>query len=106
MPMSSVVSLTSLLQKLPLNKVPGPDFISAEHLLHADESVFFLNILFTLCIVHRFVPNSCLKTIIVPICKNKNGYKTDTSNYRLVAVATSFLFRDISASLLLSHFGH
>ena len=41
MPMCSVVSLTSLLQKLPLNKAPGPDCISAEHLLYAGESLFF-----------------------------------------------------------------
>ena len=33
--LSSVVSLTSMLQKLPLNSAPGPDFISAEHLLYA-----------------------------------------------------------------------
>jgi len=41
MPMCSFVSLASLLQKLPLNKAPGPDRISAEHLLYADESAFF-----------------------------------------------------------------
>ena len=41
MTMCSFVSLASLLQKLPLNKSPGPDCISAEHLLYADESAFF-----------------------------------------------------------------
>jgi len=34
-----------------------------------------------------FVPNSCLNTTIVSICKNKNGNGTDTANYRPVAVA-------------------
>jgi len=33
MPMRSFVLLTSLLQKLPLNKAPEPDFIPAEKLL-------------------------------------------------------------------------
>jgi len=42
MPMYSFVSLTSLLQKLPLNKAPGPDCISAEHLQYADESLRFV----------------------------------------------------------------
>jgi len=42
-PMCSFVSLTSLLQKLPLNKAPGPDCISAEHLLYADESLRFFS---------------------------------------------------------------
>jgi len=39
--MCPVVSLTSLVQKLPLNKAPGPDFISAEHLLYAESHCFF-----------------------------------------------------------------
>jgi len=30
MAMHSVVSLTTILQTLPLNKAPGPDFVSAE----------------------------------------------------------------------------
>ena len=67
-------SLASLLQKLPLNKAPGLDCISAEHLLYADESLrFFLSELFNMCIVHGHIPNSCLNTTIVPICKDKNG---------------------------------
>ena len=43
MPLCSFVSLASLLQKLPLNKSPGPDCISAEHLLYADESLRFFS---------------------------------------------------------------
>jgi len=74
MSMCSFVSLASLLQKLPLNKSPGPDCISAEHLLYADESLrFFLSELSNMSIVHRYIPNTCLNTTIVPICKNKNG---------------------------------
>ena len=88
MPMCSVVLLTLLLQKLRLNKAPGPDFISVEHLLYIDESLYvFSSVLFNMYIVPGFVPSSCLNTT-VPICKNKNGNMTDTSNYRPVAVAT------------------
>ena len=50
-----------------------------------------------MCIVHRYIPNSCLNTTIVPICKNKNGNMSDTSNYRPVTVATV-------VSKLLEHF--
>ena len=105
MPVCSFVSLTSFLQKLPLNKAPGPDCISAEHLLHADESLrFFLSELFNMCIVHGYTRNSCLNTTIVPICKHKNGNMFDTSNDRPVAVATvvSKLFEHfiLSTSLL------
>ena len=77
---------------------PGPDCVSAEHLLYADESLrFFLSELFNMCIVHGYIPSSCLNTTIVPICKNKNGNMSDTSNYRPVAVATV-------VSKLLEHF--
>ena len=44
MPMCSFVSLASLLQKLRLNKSPGPDCISVEHLLYADESLRFFSV--------------------------------------------------------------
>jgi len=40
-----------------LNKAPGPDCISAEHLLYAGESLrFFLSELFHMCIVHGYTP--------------------------------------------------
>jgi len=41
-----------------------------------------------MCIVHGYIPNSCLNTTIIPTCKNKNGNMSDTSNYRPVAVTT------------------
>ena len=44
MRMCSFVSLALLLQKLPLNKAPGPDCISAEHLQYADESLRFFSV--------------------------------------------------------------
>ena len=76
MPMCSFVSLASLLQKVPLNKAPGPECISAEHLLYADESLrFFLSELFNMSIVHGYIPNSCLNTPIVPICKKEWEYR-------------------------------
>jgi len=49
MSMCSVVSLTSLLQKLPLNKAPGPDCMSAEHLLYAGESLCFFSVNSLIC---------------------------------------------------------
>jgi len=50
-----------------------------------------------MCIVHGFVPSSYLNTTILPICKNKNGNMSETSNYRSVAVAAV-------VSKLLEHF--
>jgi len=51
MPVCSFVSLAALLQKLPLNKAPGPDCISAEHLLYADESLRFFSVNCLICVL-------------------------------------------------------
>jgi len=81
MHMCSVVSLTLLLQRLPLNKRHQALILFLQqHLLYPGESLFFLGLLFNMCVVHSLLPNSCLNTSIVPICKNKNGKMTDTSN--------------------------
>ena len=89
MPICSFVSLASLFQKLPLNKAPGPDCISAEHLLCADETLRFFSVNCLTCVLFTGIyPIPALNTTIVPICKNKNGNMSDTSNYRTAAVAT------------------
>ena len=51
MPMCSFVSLSSLPQKLPLNKTPRPECISAEHLLYADESLRFFSVNCLTCVL-------------------------------------------------------
>ena len=51
MSMCSFFSLASLIQKLPLNKSPGPDCIAAEHLLYADESLRFFSVNCLTCVL-------------------------------------------------------
>ena len=51
MAMCYFVSLASLLQKLPLNRAPGPDCISAQHLLYADESLRFFSVNCLSCVL-------------------------------------------------------
>ena len=63
--------------------------------------VFFISELFNMCIVHGYIPNSCLNTTIVPISKNKNGNMSDTSNYRPVAVATVVLLQSNKDSVVM-----
>ena len=98
MAMCSVVSLTSLLQKLHLNKAPGPDlFLQSSCCMQVNLYAFFSMycLMYALFTVLYLIP--VLNTTIVPICKNKNGNTTETSNYRPVAVATV-------VSKLLEHF--
>jgi len=62
--------------------VPGHDFISTEHLLHAGGSLrFFFSLLFNICIVHGFLHSSCLNTTI---------FRTEVGNrYFVNSVATT-----------------
>ena len=55
----------------------------AEHISYANSSVCnHLSSLFNVCLMHGEIPQECMQTVIVPICKNKNG------NYRPVSLAT------------------
>ena len=38
--------------------------------------------------MHGKIPQECMQTVIVPICKNKNGNISDPGNYRPVSLAT------------------
>ena len=40
--------------------------------------------------MHGIIPRSCLRSIIVPIVKDNNKYLQKVSNYRPIALATTF----------------
>ena len=48
------------------------------------------------------IPQECMQTVIVPICKNKNGNISDAGNYRPVSLATidSKLFENFILSCI------
>ena len=95
--------IKSLLHKLPLNRAAGKDGIFAEHIFYADSSVCnHLSSLFDVCFMHGKIPQECMQTVIVPICKNKNGNISDAGNYRPVSLATiiSKLFEDYVLSCI------
>ena len=78
-----------LLHKLPLNRAAGKDGIFAEHIFYADSSVCnHMSSLFNVCLMHGKIPQECMQTVVVPICKNKNGNISDAENYRPVSLAT------------------
>lgn len=44
--------------------------------------------LFTFCIWHSYLPEAMIRTIVVPIPKNKTGDASELSNYRPISLAT------------------
>ena len=96
----SARELADIIKDLPNGKACGSDGISNEHLKNAGPSLcVHLSLLFTSAIVHNFIPDNLLATIIVPIVKNKSGNISSTDNYRPIAI-TSALSKVLEALLL------
>ncbi|XP_022823639.1 uncharacterized protein LOC111354417 [Spodoptera litura] len=70
-------------------KSPGHDSLSIEHLQHAGVHLpRVLSMFFTLCLGHSHLPDNLMRTIVVPIIKNKTGDTSDVNNYRPISLAT------------------
>jgi len=72
----------SLIHQLPLNRIAGKNEIFAEHITCADPNVYvYLSNLFNVCLMHGKIPQRCMKTVIVPICTNRNSDISDAGQY-------------------------
>ena len=62
--------------------------------------MFFLSLLYSSLLIHGFLPDSMMVTVIAPIIKNKAGDLSDNNNYRPIALATvaSKLFESLILS--------
>ena len=71
-------------------KSPGIDKIMNEHLKFASHRLtYLLGMCFSAMFLHGFIPENMIKTVIVPIIKDKSGKVSDKSNYRPVALSTA-----------------
>ena len=74
---------------LACGKSCGNDGLSAEHFRHADGSITVLfSIFYTGAIRHGYLPGDFMKTMIIPLVKNKSGDLIDVNNYRHIALVT------------------
>jgi hypothetical protein len=63
--------------------------LAAEHFMYADGIICVLfALLFTSFLIHGHLPNDFMKTIIVPLVKNKMGNMCDKNNYRPISLVT------------------
>ena len=77
--------------KIKNNKAPGHDGLTAEHFKYASgRLVLLMSLCITAMFTHCFLPDNCIKSIIVPLVKNRAGDITDKHNYRPVALNTVF----------------
>ena len=81
---SEIIEGISSLKK---GKSPGNDDIYSEHFIYAhDKLSFVLSMIFNAMVIHGYIPQSMMDTVLIPIIKDKKGSVTDKNNYRPVAI--------------------
>ena len=87
-----------------VDKACGNDGLSAEHLIHSDRRItILLSIFYNRVISHGYKSlDDFMKTIVIPLIKNKSGDTSNVNNYRPIALVTvaSKIFEIILLGLL------
>lgn len=82
--------VAAVVKSMKRGKSPGHDSLSIEHLQNAGKHLpRVLAMLFTLCVSHTYLPDEMMKTMVVPIIKNRTGDASDVNNYRPISLATT-----------------
>ena len=85
----TVEEIETAIAELPKGKVTGADNISAEHLQYADPVLYsLLADCFTAMMIHGHIPENLMKSVIVPLVKDKSESLNDKNNYRPIALAS------------------
>lgn len=81
--------VAKIIKRMTRGKSPGHDGLSIEHLQCAGVHLpRVLAMFYTFCIRHSYLPADLMKTIVVPVIKNKTGDASDKGNYRPISLAT------------------
>jgi len=84
-----VKELQEIISNMPAGKASGYDHISNEHFKYSNEKLqVLMSLLYIYLLMHDFLPDTMMITIIAPIIKNKSGDLSDNNNYRSIALAT------------------
>lgn len=79
----------SVIKGLDGGKSPGHDDLSVEHLRHAGIHLTrSLAMFYSLCLRHSYLPENLMRTIVVPIIKDRTGDSSSLSNYRPISLAS------------------
>ena len=95
--------VAAAIDKLKPGKSCGNDGLAAEHFKYSDSRInVLLSLFYSSCIIHGYLPNDFMKTVIVPLVKNKTGDTSDVNNYRPIALVTiaSKIFENIMLEIL------
>ena len=77
------------LKSIKLGKAAGLDGLAAEHFVYSHNIIsVHLSLLFTGLLSHGYFPAALMKSVIVPILKNRQGDTSDKNNYHPIAIVT------------------
>ncbi len=87
---ASTCEISELIKGLFKVKASGIDSLSSEHLKYASLQLPTLLALFTSTVlIHGYLPLCLIKSVIVPIVKDKNKRISDKLNYRPIGLSNS-----------------
>ena len=70
----NVKEIQDIIHAVPVGKAPGYDSVSNEHFKYVNEKLHVLmSLLYSSMLIHVFLPDAMMITIIAPIIKNKAG---------------------------------
>ncbi|XP_052758207.1 uncharacterized protein LOC128202323 [Galleria mellonella] len=85
----SSAEVANAIRMMKRGRSPGYDGLSIEHLKYAGVHLpRVLSMFFSFCLSHAYLPIKLIKTVVVPILKNKTGDISDCNNYRPISLAT------------------
>lgn len=88
-PEVTVKAVRDAVRNMKRGKSPGHDGLGIEHILYASDTIFeHLSIFYNLCIKYSYLPSDLMRTIVIPIVKNKTGDLSSSSNYRPISLGT------------------
>ena len=83
--------IVDIIADMSCNKSPGLDGLTSEHMKFANSKLpVLLSILMSAVLIHGHVPRSAMRSVLVPIIKNKNKRITDKDNYRPIRLSNVF----------------
>ena len=87
----SSTEIEDIIVDLACNKSPGLDGLTSEHMKFANSKLpVLLSILMSAVLIHGHVPRSAIRSVLVPIIKNKNKRITDKDNYGPIYLSNVF----------------
>ena len=85
----SINEVIDIVKELSTGKATGMDGLNTESLKYADNLLcLLLSFCFTCMFKHSYMPHAMLKSVIIPLVKNKCGDLSDKNNYRPIALSS------------------